>query len=50
MKYTHGSHNLEIVWTIMPAATLLFIAIYQMNAWADVKIERPLSRTASSAR
>ena len=38
VKYTHGSHNLEVVWTILPAATLLFIAIYQMNAWADVKM------------
>jgi cytochrome c oxidase subunit 2 len=41
VKYTHGSHNLEIVWTILPAATLLFIAIYQMNAWADVKMRKP---------
>jgi cytochrome c oxidase subunit II len=41
VKYTHGSHNLEVVWTILPAATLLFIAIYQMNAWADVKLRRP---------
>jgi cytochrome c oxidase subunit 2 len=40
-KFTHGSHNLEVVWTILPAATLLFIAIYQMNAWADVKIRKP---------
>ena len=39
--FTHGSHNLEVVWTILPAATLLFIAIYQMNAWADVKIRKP---------
>lgn len=41
VKYTHGSHNLEVVWTILPAATLLFIAIYQMNAWADVKMRMP---------
>jgi cytochrome c oxidase subunit 2 len=41
VKFTHGSHNLEVVWTILPAATLLFIAIYQMNAWADVKIRKP---------
>jgi len=41
IKYTHGSHNLEVIWTILPAATLLFIAIYQMNAWADVKINNP---------
>ena len=40
-RFTHGSHNLEVVWTILPAATLLFIAIYQMNAWADVKIRQP---------
>lgn len=42
VKYTHGSHTLEIVWSILPAATLLFIAIYQMNAWADAKLKRPL--------
>ncbi len=42
VKYTHGSHTLEVVWSILPAATLLFIAIYQMNAWADAKMRRPL--------
>jgi cytochrome c oxidase subunit 2 len=41
VKFMHGSHNLEVVWTILPASTLLFIAIYQMNAWADVKIRKP---------
>jgi cytochrome c oxidase subunit 2 len=40
-KFTHGSHHLELVWTLLPAATLLFIAIYQINAWADVKILKP---------
>ncbi len=30
-----------MVWTILPAATLLFIAIYQMNAWAEVKMRKP---------
>ena len=40
-KYTHGSHSLEVVWTIVPTAVLLFIAIYQMNAWADQKMRRP---------
>jgi cytochrome c oxidase subunit 2 len=39
--YIHGSHTLEVVWTIIPAALLLFLAIYQMNAWADVKMRRP---------
>jgi cytochrome c oxidase subunit 2 len=40
-KFVHGSHNLEVIWTILPAATLLFISIYQMNAWADVKMRPP---------
>lgn len=42
VKFTHGSHTLEVVWSIVPAATLLFIAIYQMNAWADAKMRRPM--------
>jgi len=41
VKFSHGSHNLEIIWTILPAATLLFIALHQMHAWAEAKIERP---------
>jgi cytochrome c oxidase subunit II len=41
VKFSHGSHTLEVVWTILPAVTLLFIAIYQMNAWADAKIRKP---------
>lgn len=41
VKFTHGSHTLEVVWTVLPAATLLFIAIYQMNAWADTKVREP---------
>lgn len=41
VKFTHGSHTLEIVWSVIPAATLLFIAIYQMNAWADAKLRYP---------
>jgi cytochrome c oxidase subunit 2 len=41
VSFTHGSHTLEVVWSILPAATLVFIAIYQMNAWADAKMRRP---------
>jgi len=39
--YRHGSHSLEVVWTILPAGVLLFLAIYQMNSWADIKMRRP---------
>ncbi len=41
VKFTHGSHSLEVVWTILPAVTLLFIAIYQMDAWAAAKMRPP---------
>ncbi len=47
VRYMHGSHTLEVVWSILPAATLLFIAIYQMNAWADAKILRPTNDDGS---
>ncbi len=40
--YIHGSHTLEVVWTIIPAVLMLFLAIYQMNAWADIKMRRPV--------
>jgi cytochrome c oxidase subunit 2 len=40
--YSHGSHSLEIVWTIIPAATLLFIAIVQFNSWAESKMQNPM--------
>ena len=40
--FTHGSHVLEIIWSLTPAATLLFISFVQMNAWADHKTRRPI--------
>ena len=41
VEFSHGSHALEVVWTILPAVTLLFIAIYQMDAWAAAKMRPP---------
>jgi cytochrome c oxidase subunit 2 len=35
--YFHGSQRLEVIWTIIPAAILVFITLYQMRTWADVK-------------
>ncbi len=42
VKFVHGNHTLEVVWAILPAAILLFIAIYQMDAWAENKLRRPM--------
>lgn len=49
VKYSHGSHALEVVWSIIPAAALLFIAIYQMRAWADAKMYRPTVTVAGKS-
>lgn len=35
--YFHGSQRLEVIWTIIPAAILVFIALYQMGTWAQIK-------------
>src|SRR5262245_27782122 len=37
--YTHGSHKLELAWTIVPALILLFIAFAQVRAWSDIKYQ-----------
>jgi cytochrome c oxidase subunit 2 len=33
----HDQHRVELAWTIVPAAILLYIAFAQVNTWADVK-------------
>jgi cytochrome c oxidase subunit 2 len=38
-EYTHGNHRLELAWTIIPAAILLFIAFTQVKTWADIKYQ-----------
>ena len=45
--YTHGSTKLEILWTVIPAVILLFLALYQMPAW--VQIRYPTSRPKKDA-
>lgn len=37
--FSHGSHVLEVIWTIVPAGILLFIALYQMDVWAMYRIK-----------
>jgi cytochrome c oxidase subunit 2 len=36
-EYAHGNHRLEIVWTVVPAGILLFIAFAQIGAWERIK-------------
>lgn len=51
--YFHGSQRLEVVWTIIPSAILVFIALYQMGTWASIKFRssqpkvRPLAEVSA---
>lgn len=37
--YTHGNHKLELAWTAVPAAILLFIAFAQIGVWERIKYQ-----------
>ena len=37
--FSHGSHNLEVIWTIVPAGVLLFISLYQLDVWARFRVK-----------
>ena len=40
--YIHHNTKLEIVWTIIPALILLFLAFFQMKSWTENKMDRPV--------
>ena len=44
--FTHGSHNLEVIWTIVPSGILLFIALYQMDVWVQYRIKSHFPKEA----
>ena len=49
--FSHGSHNLEVIWTIVPAGVLLFIALYQIDVWAIYRVREHENRdTANGPR
>ncbi len=35
--YTHGNHLIEMIWTVTPAAILIFIALVQAKSWNRIK-------------
>lgn len=45
--FSHGSHNLEVIWTMVPAGILLFIALFQLPVVAKVRVK---SRFPDEAR
>lgn len=45
--FSHGSHNLEVIWTIVPSGILLFISLFQLDVVANVRVK---SRFPEEAR
>lgn len=48
-QYFHGSQRLEVIWTIIPAGILVFLALYQMGTWANIKFRSAAPRTPALA-
>ena len=48
VNFIHGSHKLEATWSIIPGLILVFISIYQMQAWEDQKMNRPTEMIAGT--
>ncbi|MFM7318245.1 MAG: cytochrome c oxidase subunit II [Isosphaeraceae bacterium] len=42
--YVHGQMKLEVIWTIIPASILVFLALYQMGTWAKIKFRSSLPK------
>jgi cytochrome c oxidase subunit 2 len=38
-QYVEGNNCLELAWTIVPAAILLYIAFVQIETWAEIKYQ-----------
>ncbi len=39
--HSDGNHKLEIIWTLIPAAILVLIALLQAGMWREMKMEIP---------
>jgi cytochrome c oxidase subunit 2 len=42
--YTHGNGRLEVIWTVVPAVLLLFLAFASSNVWSKIKVHIPTTR------
>ena len=40
-SFFRGNTTLEIVWTLIPAAILIWLAVFQMQAWSAQRVDRP---------
>lgn len=40
-SYYHSNVKLELLWSFVPGAILIFLAFYQLQTWAAQKVDRP---------
>lgn len=45
-SYIHGNTTLEVIWTIIPAAILVWLSLYQKALWDKLKINIPAEPAA----
>ncbi|MBI5367907.1 MAG: hypothetical protein HZA54_12780 [Planctomycetes bacterium] len=44
--YVHGSNTLEVIWTVIPALILIWLAFAQRGTWAEIKQDFPAEKDA----
>ncbi len=37
--FSHGSHKLEVLWSVAPAGILLFMSLYQLDVWMRYRVK-----------
>jgi len=42
--YVHGSHTLEVMWTLVPAVILVLIGFVQIKSWENIKYASRMPR------
>lgn len=47
--FSHGSHSLEVIWSVVPSVILLFLALYQMDVWALFRVQAYFPKEAREA-
>jgi heme/copper-type cytochrome/quinol oxidase subunit 2 len=49
-QYSHGNIVAEMIWTLIPALILIWLAFYQKKDWAFIKAELPASSDCQKAQ
>ena len=48
--YSHGNKFAEMIWTLIPAAILVWLAIVQQSTWAFIKADMPAASESNTVQ